>query len=303
MYFLVSTFESNFKLFYMKRFFNFCAMLLLSISALCQVPVQVNEKMFVGFQREDGVFVIYDAKGIVTIKDGKFAERLETTELKLSKFLAITDFYETLDGARAKLGLPPITNTSIENHDYLLLNGTDDWKSYCPLEIAETKIRETKESSTFEYHHATHSILMVQDLANKGLQAKCNLKVEGMQTGIVYAETVQKMGAIRADMSGNNRFGNNHPMNRYGVGLGRDCVLKLPENETLKFTWVNVGDTNIEVWLHHPDPASKNLDFRQCISPGQVLNFEYNPGHYSDLPAHKKALKSNMNADLSCNRQ
>lgn len=93
----------------MKRFCFSAMFLLLWISALCQVPVQVDKGMFVGFLRDDGVFVIYDAKGLVTVKDGKFAERLETTELKLSKFLAVTDFYNTLDEARAKLGLPSIT--------------------------------------------------------------------------------------------------------------------------------------------------------------------------------------------------
>lgn len=97
----------------MKNLSSLCAMLLFCISALCQVPVQYNEKLFVGFQREDGVFVIYDAKGVVMVKDGKFAEGLVTSELKLSKFLAITDFYATLDEARARLGLSSINSIPV----------------------------------------------------------------------------------------------------------------------------------------------------------------------------------------------
>lgn len=96
----------------MKKFF--CLILLfLSFLGFSQQAVSVNDKMFVGFQREDGIFVIYDAKGIVTIQDG-FALRLETSDLKLGKFLAITDFYNTLDAARGRLGLPPITVGKIE---------------------------------------------------------------------------------------------------------------------------------------------------------------------------------------------
>lgn len=89
----------------MKKILLLC---LIAISAVAQQKVEVNEKMFVGFMREDGVFVIYDAKGIVTVQDG-FALKLETYDLKLSKFLAITDFQNTLDEARAKLGLSSIT--------------------------------------------------------------------------------------------------------------------------------------------------------------------------------------------------
>lgn len=94
----------------MKKFF-LGYLLLLGITAFAQNTVaDVQEGMFIGFRRpEDGVFVIYDAKGKVEIQDGKFAVKIQANDLKLSKFLAVTDFYSTLDEARGRLGLPPVT--------------------------------------------------------------------------------------------------------------------------------------------------------------------------------------------------
>lgn len=282
--------------------------LLLSFSAFCQNAISVSDSMFVGFKRPDGVFVIYDAKGVVTVQDG-FALKLETSDLKLSKFLSITDFYGTLDEARAKLGLSPITQGYVKDKDKNFddanidcLNCSDDWQRYCPVQIAVTHYKKPT-GETFNYQHATHAILNIQELANKGYQAKCSLKVEGVESGIVYVITDQKMGAIRNDMNGFNQYGNNHPMNRYGVGLNNDCVLKLPKNENLRFTWHNTGNANILVWLHHPNPDPQNhLDYRECISPNEERSFIYNPRQYLNGNSGHEELKSNMNADHSCNR-
>ncbi len=182
-----------------------------------------------------------------------------------------------------------------------LLNGTADWERFLPTSIGEVWYNIPSTSDTIEYHHATHSILHIQQDYDQGLRAIGHLKVQGKSSGVVFAETIQKQGAIRADMTGENRYGNNHPMNVYGVGLGKDSVLKLPKNEVIVFTWTNKGTSRIMADLINPnaDPA-KNVNFKQCLNPGESTTIEYNPADYNDLKEWHQAIKSNMNSYHDC---
>jgi hypothetical protein len=281
-------------------------LLILALKSFSQVPVMVNEKMFVGFTRDDGVTVIYDAKGLVTVKDG-FALKLETSELRLSKFLAVTDFYNTLDEARAKLGLPsitvPIAKPVIENQqsnsDLICLNCTDDWNKYCPRSLAETWYRDENYNNPLVYNHATHSIRFLNVPDDYPKQAKCNLTVEDLD-GKIYVKTVQYMGTYRGKNAMND---NNHPRNVYGVGLIRDSDIRLPSDRVLRFVFENTGDLNLMIQMDNTDPhPTKSIKFSECISSGQRYVFEYNPALFVDLAPHQRVIKSNMNAYQNCNQ-
>lgn len=182
-----------------------------------------------------------------------------------------------------------------------LLNGTDDWLRFCPTFIAETWVNVPEVSDYFSYQQPTHAILMNQAAYDSGKTTLGYLKVTGKNSGRVYVETDQKQTAIRADMVGNNQYGNNHPMNVYGVGLQKDGVIKLPKNEVLRFTWVNKGSTKMSAELYNPNASPvKNVNFRHCLNPGETISIEYDPNHFSDLPVWHQELKGNMNAFGDC---
>lgn len=218
----------------MKRFLSGLVMLLISISAICQVPVQVNEKMFVGFQREDGIFVIYDAKGIVSVQDDKFAVRLETTDLKLTKFLAITDFYNTLDEARAKLGLPPVTeeNPKVENkgdwgagqyrvqygttyNDYIMqLAGGSAVFDFLGQDVVYPAFNSTSKPSTDELvvvDFPTHSII---NYAGTDFRSAIEMRLYDMNNKLIWYLNDSKSGyhpCVTGKDCDTQLRGNNHP--------------------------------------------------------------------------------------------
>jgi hypothetical protein len=298
----------------MKTFLRFCVGLLLcgfvAVSCFSQEVRTIRgeaNSVRVLFERPDGVFVSYKLVDFEFETNGLFAKSLRCSAMTLSDFFVAPQTFFTLNEARRSIGLGDIVDEKKDekppSDEMGLLNGTDDWRRFCPIQIAETYVRKTEcVGDCFVYYHSTHSILMSQTLANQGKESKCNLKVQGVNSGIVYVETTQKMGAIRNDMTGFNQFGNNHPMNVYGVGLARDCAIKLPKNEPLRFTWTNVGDVSIEVWLHHPNPnPNKNVNFRECLEKNNSRSFEYDAMHFADLPAWQTDLKSNNNGMPECN--
>ncbi len=182
-----------------------------------------------------------------------------------------------------------------------LLNGTNDWLRFCPTFIAETWVNVPQVENYFGYQQPTHAILMSQAAYDSGKQTLGYLKVTGKNTGRVYVETNQKQTAIRDDMVGNNKYGNNHPMNVYGVGLEKDGVIKMPKTEVLRFTWVNKGTTKMTAELYNPNPSPvKNVNFRHCLNPGESISFEYDPNYFSDLPIWHQDLKGNMNSFNDC---
>ena len=221
----------------MKRISISAMFLLIWISALGQERVQVNEKMFVGFQREDGVFVMYEAKGLVTIREGKFAERLETTELKLGKFLAITDQYNTLDEARAKLGLPSITEpekvepvqettksndwskgqvgdrygSKYDNYVNEINGGTANFKFY-GQDVAYPKYNSKDESSELsKIELPTHSII---NYAGTDFVSKIEMKLYdeiGREVWHLYDTRGGYHPCITGDDCNSNLRSNNHP--------------------------------------------------------------------------------------------
>jgi hypothetical protein len=195
-------------------------------------------------------------------------------------------------------------------------------QTYTPSNLAKVEILEETytytEDESFNYLHCMHSITQYQSIQDSLKSAMCNLIVKGKTSGKIYARTTQNSGsavknAIRDDMtiasgmaSTTIKAGNNHPQIDYIPTLYRDSKVKIKPNEELIFRWENVGTASVEISLIAPDPpvAYPNLKYiEQCLAPGTSFEYIFNPNR-SELqgePRWKRAIKSNMNAILSCN--
>jgi hypothetical protein len=282
-------------------------LLLFGVAAFAQNTfADVQDGMFVGFRRpEDGVFVIYDAKGKVEIQDGKFAVKIQTTDLKLSKFLAITDFSNTLDEARGRLGLPPVSDLAPANAPPSAPSTGDEWKKGQYRVIYGSSFeREKGELNTgdasfnfvgqdvsypvFGYDKPSTDKLVVMDFPTHSIINFAGTDFKSMiqmtltdETGNVVWQLYDTKGGYHPQLQVNAR-GNNHPddANRW-VAYGK-YKLKVKNlstdaraNQTIQFS------------------TTKGTDFwTYILSPGNEATYDLD---IHKLPDEYDSYKLNCN--------
>lgn len=284
-------------------------MCLMAINAIAQQDVEVNQNMFVGFMREDGVFVIYDAKGIVTVQNG-FALKLNTNELKLSKFLAFTEFQNTLDEARAKLGLSPITqaepqkpegkpNTRPNNNFWSIGQVGDVYGSKYDNELQQIKYGV----SIFRFNGQN----VDYPKYNSGLQSTDQLSIIDLPTHSIinYAGTdfVSMIEMSLIDEAGTEVWylydtrGGYHP-----CITGKDCDSKLRGNNHPDDAnrWIKNGKYKLKVKNISNDPrAIQRIDFGTTIV-GDYFQHELKIGEEKEFELNINRLEKGF-YKLNCN--
>jgi len=225
------------------------------------------------------------------------------------------------------LPIPPDPELPNPNSVLYWLNNDPDHtgiQTYVPKTLARVEflkeLYNLTDDVSFDYLHTSHAIGMIQSKENNRFRALCDLTVTGVNTGKIYARTLQNMvseglyqNAIRDDMVivGENsiKAGNNHVRNIDLINQGkpavyRDLVIKLPKTEPLNFKWVNRGTIRLEINLIHPDSAelaNNGVEFAACLDVGDEFSFTYYPLNFTDPRRWKQAIKSQMNGTEVCN--